>query len=373
MKPRFTRIKGPYSETRFLPRIGKIRLGIKVQKIRTDGKVVTFPRETQYFVVPEEVAEVYGTEPTELDVMFPVDDEEVVFPQKLAWYGSGAGLRCHGNSEEALRRGGDGEWKSISCPCDQLKTEQNPRGECTQVSSLMVLLPKVSMGGCYQINTGSAISTTDVNSAIDFIRAVVGRIALVPLKLRRVPREIVYQGQVRIHYTLSLVLDGNIEVIRQLRNETSIPSLYQIEAPIDESPTGDPTDISHQIEAQIYPGQESAEGGEPPHDGGSTSLPTGQPETNDQAPASSTEEAGPWEDPSDPAPSGSIEAQVVDFQALDVNGQANEIMLLVSRKLMMRERSGYSFKKAKEWAAPFRISFFRDLLQRPDLQPEVTG
>lgn len=394
MKQKFTRIKGAYSEVRYLPRIGKIRLGIKVRS----PKGAEYPRETKHFVVPPEVAAIYGTEPTELDVMFPMDDPEVVFPQKLAWYGKGTGLRCHGNMEEALRRGDDGEWAACACPCDQLKTDQTPKGQCTKVSSLMVLLPHVSMGGCYQINTGSRISTTDINSSMDYILAMVGRIALIPLKLRRVPREIVHQGQSTTHYTLSLVLDGNIEAIRQLRNDSNIPSQYLIESPVDENPECDPADEAHKVDAPMYPEPrppltpetiaERAKGrGEPvqqempPLTETTTRPPLLPPPPTDnssQAPPETgvQDEPTPWVDPpetglqDEPTP-GSIESQVVDFRALDdATMQATEIMVLVARKLPENNREGLSLKKAKGWSAPYRIQYFKGLLSRPDIQQQ---
>src|SRR3990167_1112232 len=97
----FTRIKG-LSDIRRLPRLGKIRLGIK--KLAKSGK--EYPAEVSWFVVPPEVAKVYGEKPTELDVMFPTEDEHMVFPQAYRWYVSN-GLRCKGNGEIAMRRFAD--------------------------------------------------------------------------------------------------------------------------------------------------------------------------------------------------------------------------------------------------------------------------
>ena len=62
-------IKG-LSETRRLPRLGKIRLGEKVEG--KGGK--EYPKATDHFVVPEEVAAVYGNEPKRLNIMFPLNE-----------------------------------------------------------------------------------------------------------------------------------------------------------------------------------------------------------------------------------------------------------------------------------------------------------
>lgn len=254
-KQTFTRIKGSFSESRRLPRLGKIRLGLKVETLsRQPGKgPVQYPKETEHFVVPPEVAAVYGESPTELDVMLPANDPELVFVQKLARYGSTAGLKCHGNGEKALRLNEQTrEWEDRTCPCEYLKTDENPRGDCTEQSSLMVILPRVSMGGCYQIDTRSYHSTVTINSALEFIQGLCGRIALIPLKLRRELRETHHAGQKQIHYTLNLVLDADINTVRALRDDhqgTLIPSRVQIEGPVDENPLTTPVDVQ-EIDAE---------------------------------------------------------------------------------------------------------------------------
>jgi hypothetical protein len=204
---KFTRIKGDYSQVRRLPRLGKIRLGLKVRN--QAGK--EYPTETEHFVCPPEVTAVYGEEPTELEVMLPSDNPEEVFVQKYAMYGAGAGLKCHGNGEQAERYNEQTKsWGIIQCPCSNLKSDENPKGACTPQSHLMVMLPKVSMGGCYQITTRSFHATVGINSSLDLIRALAGRIALVPLKLRRVPTVTQYNGSKKTHYILNLILDASL-------------------------------------------------------------------------------------------------------------------------------------------------------------------
>lgn len=240
---KFTRIKGDYSQVRRLPRLGKIRLGLKVQ----NQKGATFPKETEHFIVPPEVEAVYGEAPIELDVMLPSDDPEQVFVQKYAMYGSGSGLRCHGDGERAERYNEQTkQWESMSCPCPFLKSDENPKGACTPQSHLMVMLPKVSMGGCFQITTRSFHATVGINSSLDLIRALAGRIALVPLKLRRVPTVTQYNGTKKTHYILNLILDASLSQIAELRQNPEhllIPARYQIEGPVDSNPESDPVDL----------------------------------------------------------------------------------------------------------------------------------
>ena len=99
------RIKG-LSDVRRLPRLGKIRLGIKVKHAKTGNE---YPKEVGYFVCPPEIQKVYGEKPTALDIMFPIEDETKVFAQNYKAYVF-QGLRCKGDGEIALRRVSDLKW-----------------------------------------------------------------------------------------------------------------------------------------------------------------------------------------------------------------------------------------------------------------------
>jgi len=68
-------IKG-ISDIRRLPRLGKVRLGIKVEPPDKNP----YPRATDYFVVPDEIKEYVGEKPKQLQIMFPVEDPEVFAP-----------------------------------------------------------------------------------------------------------------------------------------------------------------------------------------------------------------------------------------------------------------------------------------------------
>lgn len=71
-------IKGT-TDVRRLPRLGKIRLGLKVEGATKSP----YPQPTDYFVCPAEVAAVYGQKPMKLDILFPVEDDEIFAQQ---WY-----------------------------------------------------------------------------------------------------------------------------------------------------------------------------------------------------------------------------------------------------------------------------------------------
>lgn len=218
------------SDRRRLPRLGKIRLGLKVRT----GKGAEYPKEVPYFVCPDEVKKVYGEQPTTLDIYFPTDDPAQFFPQSLKLYKS-QGLICKGDGETALRKDEiSNELIEIDCPCEN--------EQCNAVGNLMVILPRVSIGGVYQIDTGSISNIIAINSYIDYLRSLTGgRISMIPLKLRRVEQEMTFinpltnKQQKSTHYLLQLELPLTIDDINKMRNDKSyIPPVTTIALPVED-------------------------------------------------------------------------------------------------------------------------------------------
>jgi hypothetical protein len=201
-------IKG-ISEVRRVPRLGKIRLGVK--KVNQAGK--DYPTAVDYFVCNEDDSTpaaaaaafhaVYGDKPRELDVLFPIDDLEALFPNALRCYKSGQGLFCKGDGELAARRTDKGDWMDITCPyeaCDYFAKKH-----CRPVGTLQFLLPNVTGVGVWQIDTSSFHSIVNLNSGISFIQSLTGgRIAGLMLKLRVVPKEVNVDGKKKVVYVMEL-------------------------------------------------------------------------------------------------------------------------------------------------------------------------
>ena len=103
-------IKG-LSTIRRMPRLGKIRLGVMV---KPGGNKKPYPKEVDYFVfdpqtpnpqenekLKQEFEKLYGKEPKQIKIMFPVPDDETFFPQFYKRYGSSTSLQCKGDGETA--------------------------------------------------------------------------------------------------------------------------------------------------------------------------------------------------------------------------------------------------------------------------------
>lgn len=222
-------IKG-LSEKRRLPRAGIIRLGVK-KKHAQSGK--EYPVETDFFVSPDPVKEVYGDEPKELLIMFPIENEEDFFSQFYKRYGHGI-LLCRGDGEKAREWNFETGWyKDKECPCEALET-----GDCKAVGVLQFLLPEVKGAvAVWQISTGSKNSIIDVNSGIALVRGLIGRIAMIPLWLRRVPMETTRIDGKKIkkgkHYTLQLSLAVSL---MEAQRKALIPPTRALLPEPDETP-----------------------------------------------------------------------------------------------------------------------------------------
>lgn len=222
-------IKG-FSEPKRIPRVGKIYLGVKTENDR--GK--QYPTATDYFVVrPDGVNtseaaatafyNVYGPEPREITVAFPSDDPENFMPQYLAAYRGGGGrheLWCKGDGENAGRADGNGGYTSIPCLYRDCPIYQE--GKCKELTRLLFLLPDVEGIGVWELDTTSYHSAQNLVSSIQLIRQLTrGKIAMIPLKLRVVPKVVNPDGKTKTVYVLDLKLE-NIKLMDLL---TRIPQL----------------------------------------------------------------------------------------------------------------------------------------------------
>ena len=205
-------IKG-ISEVRRMPRVGKVRLGVKDVSAKSGNE---YPKAVDYFVVnfdqstQEQAAEnfhaVYGEYPRALDIMFPTDEPEMFFQQWRLRYGSGTGLICKGDGETAQEVNREtGEMIDIECYGDEC--EWHKKKHCKPVGRLQFLLPKVAPVGIWQLDTSSWNSIVQLNSAIDLLaRLRGGRVGMVPLTLIVKPKDVQVEGKKKTVFVLDLVL-----------------------------------------------------------------------------------------------------------------------------------------------------------------------
>ena len=202
-------IKG-VSEIVRLPRLGKIRLGIREDAGEGSG----YPLPTDYFVCPEEVRKVFGEKPRELRIMFPTEDSEQWASQHLKYYSESGDLVCCGDGETAIacvdsRTGematgdsADTRLREINCLPEMCVHYQ--QRQCRRVMNLQFLLPDCPGFGVYQIDTSSYYSIVDINSMLKTIRGICQRISMIPLSLRLVLKTVHPAGEWKETYVLKL-------------------------------------------------------------------------------------------------------------------------------------------------------------------------
>ena len=202
------------TERRRLPRAGKIRLGEKRLSQKTGNP---YPAAVDYFVWPEEYAEtlngLFGEQAREIEIMFPTDDLEQICPQYLKRYGQ-TGLLCRGDGVTAECVNQEtGEWVEIECnpeECPHFSPPDPTKKSCRQVMNLRFIIPQLISEGVWQLDTSSYHSIIAVNSAIDYIRGLVGRVSMIPLRLRVVPKEVQPDGKKKIVHILDLKLGAQL-------------------------------------------------------------------------------------------------------------------------------------------------------------------
>jgi hypothetical protein len=214
---RFTSIPG-FSDQKEMPRIAKLRLGIRDKK----GTDKEHPRETDHFVldVEESVAPdaaneirkrfsaLFGERPQILtNVRLISADRDESFSSAYEWWRAGK-MFCHGNGAEALRKN-EGQWKEYG-PCANGGCPDYGPKKCSLISRLRFMLPEVSVSGYFQIDTGSVYSAANVRNGLNLVAALTQqlygepRIHAVPLTLSRVPQPIEFDGKLNTHFILHL-------------------------------------------------------------------------------------------------------------------------------------------------------------------------
>jgi len=255
------------SEVVRIPRLGKIHLGVKG---KTD-KEVEYPKATDYFVVPPEVAAVYGEKPKNLDIMFPVEDPNLFAQQWLRAYSATQGLTCIGDGITARRKvdtvTGDmashktksWEWHEMTCNSQECPDYQGKR--CRRVMNLQFLLPRVVGLGVYQIDTSSFYSIVNINSMIKMLKGVLGRCSMIPLTLALGPIEVSPPGLTKktvyiMHIKKDIKLAELAQVAQLPPGKVLLPEPETEEPPEDLYPSGVLTETTakeEKVEEELFP------------------------------------------------------------------------------------------------------------------------
>ena len=242
-----------------LPRLGKIHLGVKRESPKSGRE---YPAATDYFVCPPEVQAVYGETPRQLRVMFPTEYPDQWASVYYRAYSNYRGLICRGDGDQAERTVNleaiKAAWteqgyaledlprsadyfplvdrdaapedigrQTIHCLGQQCPDYLSSR--CRQMMMLQCLLPEVPGIGIYQIDTSSFNSIRNIYGAVELIRGMLGRVAMVPLTLTLEEMQVTPQqtGATKTVHVLNLRCDSTLEALAAYRAHTS-PSQLEV-------------------------------------------------------------------------------------------------------------------------------------------------
>jgi len=232
------------SENIRLPRLGKIRLGVKA--ISKSGK--EYPQKADHFVLPKDhsdykkLVELYGETPKELPVLIPVEDEETWATQYFKSYNLTYGLVCKGDGETAMRmvsvETGElpgakkpGTVRLQEIPCAGRDCPDYQSKKCHEVMNLRFMLPEVPGLGVWQIDTGSKNSIFNINSCARIIKRAFGRICMIPLNLTIEPIQVnnPENGKKQTVYVLNLRTTATIAQLADAARKQA--KIFRVEAP----------------------------------------------------------------------------------------------------------------------------------------------
>jgi len=229
-------IKGLSDITRW-PRLGKIHTGKKVPTASGGLR----PAATEYFVLPDELKGLLGEEPTELDIMFPAEDPEMFASQYYKSY-TFDGLLCKGDGERCTRKidpttkdyftSTSKGFEMVDLPCPGRSCPRYTEKKCKEIMCLQFLMPSIPGLGIWQLDTGSYHGMVAINSSIAMIKAICGRISMIPLKLVLEPKDVSPDGKKKTVRVLAVRINATLDKMKQLASE---PLSNMLPPPPDES------------------------------------------------------------------------------------------------------------------------------------------
>lgn len=206
-------IRMPLPEEGRIPRVGKIRLGVK--KIAQSGK--EYPSATDYFVVNEDGATsrpaaegfhaVYGDEPREIEIVLPAPRVDDVLEGAYRSYGTGGLLKrkCAGPGSECVTRGPDGEWIASPCMCEKEGLDPDDKSKhCQRRWTFTIMLMDVPGVGVWQVETGSPMAAEGLAQSLRLIEQFRGHLQGAKATLRVVPRTVAPQGKPKTVHIIEL-------------------------------------------------------------------------------------------------------------------------------------------------------------------------
>ena len=146
--------------------------------------------------------------------------------------------------------------------CDPKICPLYEKKQCHRIMNLQFIIPKVKALGVWQLDTGSVNSIININSSLDLIKSITGRISMIPMKLVVEPQDAQVEGKKKTIHVLQLVVERSFTELVELPNlprATVLLPSSDAEVPDDLYPDGvvasDPEDAPAQLSDRPQPKQ----------------------------------------------------------------------------------------------------------------------
>lgn len=213
---RSTHIHG-ISDQRRLVLGGKVKIGERQNITTKAGKQVEVPTKLDYFrFVPEnpqlleDFKALYGEQPRKLPIMLPSNDRGQAFPQAFCNWRSKK-LWCTGDNRTATRLTAEGGREEVPCSEDcpfryqpgvTDEAEKKMR-TCKPEGLLRFMLPELPTMHVFTFKAAK-MSIESINTCLDVVEGMVGRIGFVPLDMSLAPVQVTINNSAMTVYVVKL-------------------------------------------------------------------------------------------------------------------------------------------------------------------------
>lgn len=178
-------------------KLGKVRLGIKVK----NANGVEYPKDVNYFVIPEEYRKYTGEQPTELPIvlmrgsLFNKNDPRAsMFDTRAAMYNANQSKFCHTvDGVRAIRHmkpEGSDKFQDVEIPCPGLDCEYRRNKKCAAKGYFNFRIASVPEVGEFVMIFGSKVAQAQILKTLQVVQMLTqGRekgMYGIRMKLRRV-------------------------------------------------------------------------------------------------------------------------------------------------------------------------------------------
>jgi hypothetical protein len=164
-------------------RLGKIKLGIKVDQ----GGGKSYPKDLEYFVIPDRFKAKLGAEPTELSIVLAFPRLEQNFDSRAAWYKNNGAKACWTLDDKTAHRymkpdgAANYQWVTMECPalaCEFRQRKLKPNGvdyypsQCSERGHFSFMIPAAGEIGTFFMKMGSKTAIDRIYTALKAVEGL---------------------------------------------------------------------------------------------------------------------------------------------------------------------------------------------------------